>query len=216
MSFGTRLVGEVSFNERCWHCDIFSELYNDNALWAYSIWVSEEIHIADHSKVKDPVLRCLMAMGAGDWDKKEGAKLHQAMRAIRFSTALVSCLVPRILALETKVMKHHFIIATRLMFHLQNDLLKARHKSLESAFKEQATGAYATDLWIDEDLSALNQRCDHLWRSINAVEGTQTAMMEQMSKFLEHLKRLEESCAAKDERICTLEGKVEEGEQTLS
>ena len=53
-------------------------------------------------------------------------------------------------------------------------------------------------------------------RSIDAVEGTQTAMMDQMSKFLEHLKRLEESCTAKDERICVLEGKVEEGEQTLS
>ena len=48
------------------------------------------------------------------------------------------------------------------------------------------------------------------------VEGTQMAMMDQMSEFLEHLKRLEEFCAAKDERICILEGKVEEGEQTLS
>ena len=42
------------------------------------------------------------------------------------------------------------------------------------------------------------------------------AMMDQMSEFLECLKRLGESCAAKDERICILEGKVEEGEQTLS
>jgi len=48
------------------------------------------------------------------------------------------------------------------------------------------------------------------------VEGTQTAMMEQMSEFMECLKRLEESCAAKDDRIWVLEGKVEEGEQTLS
>ena len=48
------------------------------------------------------------------------------------------------------------------------------------------------------------------------MEGTQTAMMDQMSEFLERLKRLEESCATKDERICVLERKVEEGEQTLS
>ena len=102
------------------------------------------------------------------------------------------------------------------MFHLQDDILKARHKSLESMFKEQAAGAYATDLQIDEDLSALNQRCDHLQRSIDVVEGTQIAMMDQMSEFLEHLKRLEESCATKDERIRILEGKIEEGEQTLS
>ena len=64
--------------------------------------------------------------------------------------------------------------------------------------------------------STLNQRCDHSRRSIDAVEGTQTAMMDQMSEFLECLKRLEESCTAKDERIRVLEGKVEEGEQTLS
>ena len=75
---------------------------------------------------------------------------------------------------------------------------------------------YATNLRIDEDLSTLNQRCDCSRRSIDAVEGTQTAMMDQMSEFLECLKRLEESCATKDKRIHILEGKVEEGEQTLS
>ena len=91
-----------------------------------------------------------------------------------------------------------------------------RHKSLESAFKEQAARAYTTNLQIDEDLSTLNQRCNCSRRSIDAVEGTQTAMMDQMSEFLECLKKLEESCTAKDERIHILEGKVEEGEQTLS
>ena len=102
-------MGEPSFDERCWHCDIFSELYNDDAFWAYLIWVLEEIRVADHTKVKDPVLHCLMAMRAWDWDKKEGAKLHQATRVMQFSTALVSHLVPRILDLEAKVMNHHFI-----------------------------------------------------------------------------------------------------------
>ena len=102
------------------------------------------------------------------------------------------------------------------MVHLQDDLFEMRHKSLKSTFREQAAGAYATNLWINEDLSALNQRCDCSRRSIDAVEGTQSAMMDQMSEFLEHLKRLEKSCATKDERICVLEGKVKEGEQTLS
>ena len=48
------------------------------------------------------------------------------------------------------------------------------------------------------------------------MEGTQSAMMEQMSEFFKHLKMLEESCTAKDERIQVLEGKVEEGKHTLS
>ena len=42
------------------------------------------------------------------------------------------------------------------------------------------------------------------------------AIMDQMSEFLECLKRLEESCTTKDEWIRILEGKVEEGEQMLS
>ena len=75
---------------------------------------------------------------------------------------------------------------------------------------------YATALRVDKDLSTLNQRCDCSWRSIDTVEGTQMAMMDQMSEFLEHLKRLEESCATKDEQIHILEDKVKEGEQTLS
>ena len=98
------------------------------------------------------------------------------------------------------------------MVHLQDDLLEARHKSLKSAFKEQAAGVYATDLQINEDLSALNQRCNCSRRSIDAVEGTQMAMMDQMLEFLVCLKRLEESCAAKDEQIRILEEKVKEGE----
>ena len=105
-----RLAEELSFDKRCWHCDVFSELYNDDTLWVYLICVLEEIRVVDHTKVKDLVLRCLMAMGAWDWDKKEGAELHQAIRAMWFSTALVSCLIPRILGLEAKVMKHCFII----------------------------------------------------------------------------------------------------------
>ena len=91
-----------------------------------------------------------------------------------------------------------------------------KHNSLKSAFREQATRAYATALRVDEDLSELNQRCDCLWRSIDAVEETQLAIMDQMSEFMERLRRLEESCTAKDEQIRILENKVEEGEQTLS
>ena len=105
-----RLVGEQSIDERRWHHDIFSKLYNDDTLWAYLIQVSEEIRVADHTKVKDPVLHHLMVMGAWDWDKKESAELHQAMRAMRFLTVLVSHLIPRILGLEAKVMKHRFVI----------------------------------------------------------------------------------------------------------
>ena len=49
-------------------------------------------------------------MGAWDWDKKEGTELHQATRVMQFLTALVSHLLPRILDLEAKVMRHCLVI----------------------------------------------------------------------------------------------------------
>ena len=80
----------------------------------------------------------------------------------------------RVRSQGNEALLHHM---TRLMLHLQDDILEVRHNSLESAFKEQVASTYATDLRIDEDLSTLNQRCDHSRRSIDAVEGTQSAMM---------------------------------------
>jgi len=111
-------MGEQHFNKRHWHHNTFSEMYNDDTLWVYMIRVTEEIQVADHEKVKDPVLRCLIAMGAWDWDKKDSTELQQATRVMRFSTALASCLLLRILSREAKVVKHHLSIKTKLMIRL--------------------------------------------------------------------------------------------------
>ena len=85
---------------------MFCELYHNDALWVYMIQVLEEIYMADHEKVNDLVLCRLMAMGAWDWDQKDGGELNQATRAIRFSATLASCLLPRIPKNEAKVVKH--------------------------------------------------------------------------------------------------------------
>jgi len=60
---------------------------------------------------------------------------------------------------------------TRLMIRLQDDILEAKHNSLESAFREQAAGAYAMALRVDEDLSALNQRLLRFQTSKPFVNG---------------------------------------------
>lgn len=102
----TCLAGEELFDESHWHCDVFWELYYNNTLWAYVICVLEEIWVSKPGVINNPVLCCLMMMGAWDWDKKDSSELHQATRAMRHSTALVSCLLLKILEGETKVVEH--------------------------------------------------------------------------------------------------------------
>ena len=102
------LNDEELFDELQWHCDIFRELYFNDALWAYTIHVSEEVWVLDPDKLNDPVLRCLLVMGAWDWDQKDRGELHQANWVMRHATAMASHLLPRILDGETKV-KHCLI-----------------------------------------------------------------------------------------------------------
>ena len=57
----------------------------------------------DKGRLNNPVLHHLLAMGAWDWDTKDGGELHQAMRAMGHATAMTSHLLLRILKGETKV-----------------------------------------------------------------------------------------------------------------
>ena len=69
----------------------------------YAIHVLEEVWVIDKGGLNDPVLCCLLAMGAWDWDAKDGGELHQVMRAMRHATVMMSCLLLRILEGDTKV-----------------------------------------------------------------------------------------------------------------
>ena len=57
----------------------------------------------DKGRLNDLVLCHLLAMGAWDWDQKDGGELHQATRAMKHVTVMTSHLLPRILEGETKV-----------------------------------------------------------------------------------------------------------------
>ena len=50
---------------------------------------------------------------------------------------------------------------------------------------------FATFFQIDEDLAELNQCYDHSCWSIDAVKGTQTAMMEQVAMLVRRVNTLE-------------------------
>ena len=53
-------------------------------------------------QLRDPVLHTLMMMGIYDWDRTD-ARLHQAIQAICYTSAVASRLIPQIIDLETKV-----------------------------------------------------------------------------------------------------------------
>jgi len=81
------LAGESSFKPARWVNDSLSDLWNDDALWAYMIRASKEVQIQDWSIVRDPVLHCPMKMGIFDWEGTDKS-LNQTVPVIRFSTAL--------------------------------------------------------------------------------------------------------------------------------
>ena len=79
-----------------WKNDVFSDLYNNNALYAYTIRASEELHLLDWEKLRDPVLHRLLGIGLFDWVDKDD-RLNQATQASRISTTMslriLGCLI---------------------------------------------------------------------------------------------------------------------------
>ena len=52
-----------------WKNDTFPELHNDDALWGYMIYCSEENCCQVGGQVKDAVIQCLLVMGMYDREK---------------------------------------------------------------------------------------------------------------------------------------------------
>ena len=87
----------------------------------YAICVLEEVCVMDKGRLNNPVLHCLLAMGAWDWDAKDGGELHQVTRVMRHVTVITSHLLPRNLEGETKV-STALLIKTWLMLSFNRAL----------------------------------------------------------------------------------------------
>jgi len=64
---------------------------------------SEEFRRQDWMEIRDPVYRRLMMMGIFDWDKTADKQLNHTKPVMRFTTALGSRLMARILEGEERV-----------------------------------------------------------------------------------------------------------------
>ena len=67
MGCGIIPAGSERFVESEWHNNPMPSLYNDDAIHAFQIQMSEELHVLDLAKVNDPVLKRLLDMGCFDW-----------------------------------------------------------------------------------------------------------------------------------------------------
>ena len=86
-----------------WKNDIFSDLYNNDTLYAYTIRASEEFCLLDWEKLRDPVLHCLLGVGLLDWVDKDD-RLNQATQASWISTTMSMRILERLIQEEDKVM----------------------------------------------------------------------------------------------------------------
>ena len=60
-------AGSERFVESVWHENPMPSLYNDDAIHAFRIRMSEELRVLDLAKVNDPTLKRLLDMGCFDW-----------------------------------------------------------------------------------------------------------------------------------------------------
>ena len=104
---GARISGEEDWDvvrrESQHRTDAFTDLHNDDALWAYMIRDSEQLERNDDLGIQDEVILHLLHMGIYDWKDGNNKELHQATRAIRFSTALSSRILGMVVGGERKV-----------------------------------------------------------------------------------------------------------------
>ena len=105
MSHGVIVAGTERFEESHWHDDTLEGLPYDDVLWGYMVRICEEQRAyGANIHGEDPVFNRLMTMGMFDWTHAD-TSLYAPSQAIRFSTALASCLASRNQKLENEVQR---------------------------------------------------------------------------------------------------------------
>ena len=97
MGRGVIPAGSETFVESVWHKNPMPSLYNDDAIHAFRIRMSEELRVLDLAKVNDPTLKRLLDMGCFDW--KAPNSVSGPGNGIAYSAVVASRLLPRILGI---------------------------------------------------------------------------------------------------------------------
>ena len=91
-----------TFNPHCWKNNKIDKLYNDDTLWAYIIWASEEFCLQDWDRVHNLVLCQLLSMGIFNWEGVDKT-LNWMVLVMCYSTAVSTYLLNHLLKVNEKV-----------------------------------------------------------------------------------------------------------------
>ena len=97
MGRGVIPAGSERFVELEWHDNPMPSLYNDDAIYAFRIRMSEELCVLDLVKVNDTTLKRLLDMGCFDW--KTPNSVSRPRNGIAYSAMVTSRLLPQILGI---------------------------------------------------------------------------------------------------------------------
>ena len=97
MGRGVIPAGSKKFVESEWHDNPMPSLYNDDAIHAFWIWMSEELRVLDLVKVNDPTLKRLLDIRCFNW--KTPNSVSGPGNGIAYSAVVASRLLPRILGI---------------------------------------------------------------------------------------------------------------------
>jgi len=109
MGLGIIQVRSETFDEEVWCNNPMSDLYNNNAIHAYQICLSEELRVMDLAHVRDPVMMRLLNMGTFNW--KPPNSIAGPIQGMSYTAVLMSWVLPRILDLEDKVSSGELLLS---------------------------------------------------------------------------------------------------------
>jgi len=108
-TFAPSEAGSESFDEERWRNNPMNELFNDDAIHAYRIRLSEQLRSMDLARVQDPVMMRLLNMGTFDW--KSPNSIAGPIQGMSFAAVLMSRILPRVLDLEDKVSSAELLLS---------------------------------------------------------------------------------------------------------
>ena len=94
-------------------------------------------------------------------------------------------------------------------------VLDAKIEFYKKELDKLGVGMFVTFFWTNEDFAELNQHCNHSCQSVNAVEGIEISMMEQVAALVKRVETLEACNGKQCLHISKFKWKVEQGEKTL-
>jgi len=102
-------VRSGTFDEDEWHNNPMPDLYNNDAIHAYRIRLSEELWMMNLACLRDPVMMRLLNMGTFNW--KPPNSIAGPIQGMSYMAVLMLRILPHVLDLEDKVSSGELLLS---------------------------------------------------------------------------------------------------------